>query len=132
MSTVIDISPNLHIFDIYSFSHVTHGILFYYVLAIMGLPTTSIVFIATLLEIAWELFENTPFIINKYRANEEFKDFEGDSYVNMIGDVIFTLLGVWLAHSSPKYAIAYVILSEILLHRFGASLLHLSFGSLMS
>ena len=123
---------NKQVFDIYSFSHVTHGILFYYILKSLGLPSTSIVYAATLLEVAWELFENTPFIINKYREKKEFKDFHGDSIVNMIGDIIFTLLGVWLAYSSPKYAVIYVISSEILLHHFGASLLHLSFGSLMN
>ena len=68
----------------------------------------------------------------KIKMLRNFKDFHGDSIVNMIGDIIFTLLGVWLAYSSPKYAVIYVISSEILLHHFGASLLHLSFGSLIN
>ena len=52
------------IFDVYSFSHITHGIILYLILKTLGF--NNIIYIVVLIEIIWELFENTPFIINKY------------------------------------------------------------------
>lgn len=117
------------VFDIYTFSHITHGIIFYYILKNLGYNNNVIVYIAVIIEILWELFENTPFIINKYR--KRFVKYEGDSIVNMIGDVIFTVLGIFLTYFSPKLAFIYIILSEIILYPFRANLLYLSIGSLL-
>jgi hypothetical protein len=118
------------VFDIYSFSHITHGIILYFILKILGFK--NIIYIAVLIEIIWELFENTSFIINKYRKKKEFKNFTGDSIVNMIGDVMATIIGIYLAYISHKIAILYVIGSELILYPLGANLLYLSIGSLIN
>jgi len=119
------------IFDIYSFSHITHGILFYFLLKYLNYNTVNGLYITIILEILWEIFENTPYIINKYRQNKKFKNYKGDSIVNMRGDTIFTILGYYLCYKSEKLAILYLFFSEIILMQFKANFLYLSFGSLI-
>ena len=119
------------VFDIYSFSHITHGVLFYFILQYLGFHYSAIAYWAALIEIIWECFENTPFIINKYRMKKEFKHFKGDSLINIVGDVIFTVLGVYLTYLSPIAAIIFVILSEFVFYPLGANFLYLSLGSLI-
>ena len=118
------------IFDIYSFSHITHGILFYFLLKYLNYNTINGLYITIILEILWEIFENTPYIINKYRQKKEYKYYEGDSIVNMMGDIVACIVGFYFAYKSPHYALVYLIVSEILLRPFKASLLQLSIGSL--
>jgi len=117
------------IFDIYSFSHITHGILFYIIFKYLGFSNRIIFILSLFTEIIWEIFENTEYIINKYR--KKFKNYKGDSIVNIIGDIIFTIIGIIIAHYSIKAAIIYVIISEIVLYFFNASLLYLSIGGLI-
>ena len=119
------------IFDIYSFSHITHGILFYFLLKYLNYNTINGLYITIILEILWEIFENTPYIINKYRQKKAFKNYKGDSIVNMVGDTIFTILGYYLCYKSEKFAILYMFFSEIILIPFKANFLYLSFGSLI-
>jgi len=111
--------------DIYSFSHITHGILFYFILKYFGFNESSIVYLTILKESAWELVENTSFIKKRYR------NYKGDSIVNNIGDIMFTVFGVYFACTTPAGAILYAILSEIILAQYGANFLHLSVGSLL-
>jgi hypothetical protein len=87
--------------------------------------------IALMLEIAFEIFENTPYIINKYRKKKEFENYSGDSIVNIIGDTLSMILGYYFAQKSFKYSLVFLILSEILLIPLKANLLHLSIGSLI-
>src|SRR5215218_8296280 len=56
--------------DPYSFTHVLHGFLFFWLIALLSTRITSSwqVSLALLLEGAWEIFENTPFVIDKYRT----------------------------------------------------------------
>lgn len=120
-------------FDIYSFSHISHGILFYYMLNNINIPLVknNSFIIALMLEIAFEIFENTPYIINKYRKKKEFENYSGDSIVNIIGDTLSMILGYYFAQKSFKYSLIFLILSEILLIPLKANLLHLSIGSLI-
>ncbi|KKL27937.1 hypothetical protein LCGC14_2380180 [marine sediment metagenome] len=119
------------IFDIYSFSHVTHGILLYFILNYFNFSAAQIVYIATSLEILWEFLENTPYIIKKYRKNEAYKNYQGDTIVNILGDTICAVIGVYMAMERPKIAIAYAVGSELLLYPYAANFLYLSIGSLL-
>ncbi len=114
------------VFDIYGFSHITHGVLLYFFLNYLGFEKKAIVYLTVLLEGSWELIENTPFITKYYR------NYEGDSIVNNIGDIVFTVFGTYLSCMSPQAAILYVILSEMVLYPFGANFTQLSVGSLLS
>lgn len=104
--------------DPYSSSHILHGIIFYAILRWLT-PRLSVgnrLIIATLLEIAWELLENSPIIINRYRAATASLDYYGDSILNSFGDVSFVLLGFWIAHRLPwKRTLAFCIVVELVM-----------------
>ena len=112
------------VFDIYSFSHITHGILFFFILRSFHIQPLMGLYITIIVETLWEIIENTDYIINKYRKT--YKLYEGDGVVNMIGDVIFTIIGYILAYRYPVIAIIYTVLLEIVLYPYKASLLQLS------
>ncbi len=110
------------VFDIYSFSHITHGIIFYFVLKYFGLKETNIIYVSIILELLWEILENSPFIIKRFQRNKEYANWTGDSIVNIIGDVISMLIGLYIAKFSKVFAILYLIISEVILTKFHASL----------
>jgi hypothetical protein len=88
-----------HLFDAYSLSHVLHGFIFFGVLWLfrrrINLPWRCA--IAAVIEIAWEMMENSPIIINRYRTATMALGYSGDSIVNSIGDIASFLIGFWLA-----------------------------------
>ena len=94
-----------HLADWYSFSHVIHGILFYGAAHLLwrkwrvfgGLPTRWALPIATVIEAAWEILENSPIIIERYRAVTVSWGYVGDSIVNSLADIGWMMAGFWLA-----------------------------------
>jgi hypothetical protein len=88
-----------HLFDPYSFTHLLHGIVFCWVLGLLGrrIPAKWQFVIALIVEAAWEIFENSPFIIDRYRAAAAL-GYTGDTIVNSLGDVISCAVGFGLAH----------------------------------
>ncbi len=88
-----------HVADPYTFSHILHGVIFYWVLKVC-VPRLSAAwcwFIALAVEIGWEVLENSPLVINRYRAATAAQGYFGDSIVNSLSDVVFCGFGFWLA-----------------------------------
>ena len=107
-----------HLTDWYTFSHVLHGIGFYFLLWLAARrlkPETRFV-LAVLFEAAWEVAENTPFIIDRYRAATISLDYFGDSIINSVADVFAMMLGFWIAAKMPaRVSLALFIGVEIFL-----------------
>jgi hypothetical protein len=101
-----------HLTDWYTFSHVIHGIGFYAILTLAAkrLTVTQRFLIAVFLESVWEVFENTPFIINRYRAATISLDYYGDSVVNSMADIGAMMLGFWLARRLPWWVSLILVL----------------------
>jgi hypothetical protein len=105
-----------HLLDAYTFSHVLHGVIFYWLLrplaGRLSLPWRLIV--AMSLEVGWELLENSPVIIEHYRNNTASFNYAGDSILNSLGDLLATFGGfVFASRTSWKWAVAIFVLLEL-------------------
>jgi hypothetical protein len=89
-----------HLLDPYSLSHVQHGLGLYLLLtALLGrrLPSHWRVLTVAIVEAAWEIVENTNWMIERYRETTISLEYYGDSILNSLGDYTTCLLGVLLA-----------------------------------
>ena len=112
-----------HIADWYSFSHVIHGLLFYFFAHLLwrrwglfgGKPANWALPIAVIFEGFWELLENSPIIIDRYRAVTVSLGYEGDSIVNSLSDIAWMIVGFFIASRLPwKASLALAIAFELL------------------
>lgn len=85
--------------DPYSFTHIIHGLLFYALFWILARRATKkyrFIF-ALLLEASWEILENSPIIIKRYRAETISLGYVGDSVINSLSDILMMSLGFLIA-----------------------------------
>ncbi len=92
-----------HIFDWYSFSHLIHGFIYYFV-AWACLPRSLPIWrlaAALGIECTWETIENTPFVIERYRDGTISLQYYGDSVINSLSDTLTMVAGFVLAWRLP-------------------------------
>jgi len=114
----VDSQNSQQISDWYTFTHILHGIGFYALIFLVGrrLPVPVRLLIAVFLEGAWEIAENSPFIIDRYRTATVSLDYYGDSIVNSVSDVVAMMVGFWMARRFPVWAtVVCVVAVELLL-----------------
>jgi hypothetical protein len=102
--------------DPYSFSHIVHGILLYAVLwyTARKISVHYRFLIAAIIEASWELMENSPFIIERYRAVTISLGYVGDSVLNSLSDIVMLAIGFLFAyHVKPRIALITVLVMEI-------------------
>lgn len=103
-------------FDPYSFSHVTHGLIFFLMLIPLRIPWWQKLLIATGLEIGWEILENTPMTIERYRSATVSLGYFGDTILNSVMDTVAMLIGYLFAMKNrPWLVVAVIIVIEIIL-----------------
>ncbi len=78
-----------HVFDPYSFTHLLHGLAFFWFLTLVAqrLSGEWRMGLTVLTESAWEVVENSPFIIERYREATIALGYEGDTIVNSVSDI---------------------------------------------
>ena len=88
-----------HFLDPYSFTHVLHGFLFFWLIAwlLSRLPGNWHLALAVAVEAGWEIFENTNFIIDRYRSETAALGYNGDTVINSFGDILCCLIGFIVA-----------------------------------
>ena len=105
-----------HLADWYTPSHVIHGVLFYALLAWLfpKAPVSTRLVMALGIEAAWEIVENTPMIIDRYREGALAAGYNGDSILNSVMDTLFALVGFVMAARLPIWlVVALALLAEI-------------------
>ena len=101
--------------DWYSFSHIVHGLLFYAGLWLIARrwPVEWRFTAALFIEASWEVIENTPWVIDRYRTATAALGYTGDSVINSVADIIMMALGFLAARKLPLWgSVALVILLE--------------------
>lgn len=117
-----DSGNSQHIADWYTPSHIIHGMIFYafgwWIFVKRGwggaqgfrwgLP------LAVLLEASWEVLENTPMVIDRFRAVTANFGYTGDSVLNSAADIMWMSFGFWLALRLPvKATLALALIGEL-------------------
>lgn len=88
-----------HLFDPYSFTHMLHGVVICGLLAWAAprMPFAWKIWVVVAVEAAWEVLENSEFVIRRYRTATAALGYEGDSVANSLGDMLSGAVGLWLA-----------------------------------
>lgn len=112
-----------HLSDWYTPSHIIHGLLFYFFAWVLwrkwkvfgGLPAKWALPIAVAFEAFWEILENSPPVIERYRSVTVSWGYTGDSIVNSMADIGWMVLGFWLASRLPvRLSVALAVGFELL------------------
>ncbi len=118
---IISAENSQHILDWYSPSHVLHGLSFYAIFWLI-VRKTGVGFrlvLATALEVAWEVAENTNAVIERYREATIALDYYGDSILNSMSDVACMFIGFAIAARLPvRVSIALFIAAELIVGYF--------------
>jgi len=99
--------------DWYSASHIVHGLLFYAALwlVLRKTPVEWRFLIAVLVEVSWEIVENTPMVIDRYRTATAALGYSGDSILNSMSDVAMMIIGFLAARKLPLWASILLLLA---------------------
>ena len=112
-----------HFFDPYALTHILHGFLFFWILDILFCKILNkkisfawILLLAVLTESAWEVLENSSYVIERYREQTASLDYFGDTIANSFGDVLACIAGVFIAYKLKfRRTLVLFILVEIIL-----------------
>ena len=101
----LDGGNSQHIADWYSLSHIIHGFLFYAAARFLmrRQPLGPRLAVAVAVESLWEILENSPLIIDRYRTATIALGYSGDSIINSMSDIGMMALGFFFAARAPVW-----------------------------
>jgi hypothetical protein len=111
-----------HVADWYTLSHVVHGM----IIILLGrlangrfaFPTLLIIAIVT--GMAWEIVEHTDWVLDKFRDVTVYQGYVGDSILNSVLDYVWMWVGFFVAHAiSTTSVIVLIIALEVCAATFG-------------
>ncbi len=106
-----------HLTDWYSFTHVIHGFLFYFLFSLVA-PRAPVILrfmLAVGVEASWEILENSPLIIERYRRTALAQGYTGDSIINSVADTLTMSFGFLLARKLPvALTVGLAVASELI------------------
>jgi len=106
-----------HLTDWYTLSHLAHGFIFFWLLHVFFKKKSFEwrLVVAIFIEAVWEIIENSQWIIERYRATTSSQDYNGDSIVNSMVDLLACWVGFLLAKRFPTWvSIAVIIFMELI------------------
>jgi hypothetical protein len=106
-----------HLSDWYTLSHIIHGFLFYWFawMLLRGRSFAARLGLAAVIEAGWEVLENSPLIIERYRTATMALNYFGDSILNSAMDTIWMAVGFLLAWRLPVWlTVVLAIAAELL------------------
>jgi hypothetical protein len=120
---ILSAEMSQHLFDWYTFSHIVHGLLFYFLLRLIfpKFPILPRLLIAIGIEVSWEIAENTPWVIEAYRQQALAQGYVGDSTINSLFDTLSMIAGFALARTIPVWA---SVLAALALEGYAAYEIH--------
>ena len=107
-----------HLIDPYSFTHVLHGVLEFWLIGLVfwKMPLAWRFVIAIFIESSWEVVENTNYMIQRYRETTISLDYFGDSIANSLADIACCGIGFWIAYKVRfLWSLALFAATEIIL-----------------
>ena len=107
-----------HVIDPYSFTHVLHGVLEFWLLNLLfpKLKLAWRLFLAVLIESSWEVAENSSYVINRYREETISLAYFGDSIINSLSDIVCCATGFAIAYKLRFWkSLALFLTTEIVL-----------------
>jgi hypothetical protein len=117
---VLSSGNSQHIADWYTFSHIIHGFVFYFILRLLfpRMPVITRLVLAVGIEAAWEITENTPWLIDRYRQQALAQGYTGDSIINSISDTVAMIGGFLLTRRIRVWLIVVLALTLELFSAF--------------
>lgn len=106
------------LFDPYSFTHLLHGLVLFWVLWMVPAIRRSrwLVVITLAIEALWEVIENSAYVINRYRTATAALGYEGDTVANALGDIVWCWLGIVVARRIGfRWTVALFVVTEAIL-----------------
>ena len=113
--------------DPYSFTHILHGFLLFWIISLLfrRVAPEWQISLALVCEAAWEAFENSPYVINRYRTETAALGYEGDTVLNSLGDLMCAFIGILIARQLGYHrsVIVFLVVEVILISTIHDSLL---------
>ena len=108
-------NQNKYFSDSWSIIHITGSFVFSYLLKkITNLPKKKIFIISLFITIIFEYLENNKLLLNAF--NSKYPEYKGDESVNIFGDIIFNLIGIFIIlkiNNNKYFTLIFIILELI-------------------